>query len=462
MSSIGSGALDRILSQVRALGNARRTGGKEKAAAASVVALVYLAVVFRQGKRPKLVCRRSGHNVRVLRALAGVVDRPYYPSWLTPNAHVNCLLGYAKRGITVSKTRELIRCWDGGTFAMDWRNRDRDQPDLPADAPTLLVIHGLNGHSEEACVLYSMENAHKRGWRAVAMNHRGCGGTRLTSGWTYNGAFTGDVRLAVSHVRNRYPEAPLYAIGYSLGANLLVKYLGEEGRNGFRPLAGAVSVSNPWNFEDNTMASGRAKGLVAAVMGKVYSLALATGVKASMKPHVDNEFLRRRKEIDFAGSFRAMTLWEIDSNVVVPMWGYTDAAHYHRDGSSSRYLADVRCPLLCINAEDDPICQTALFPLEEARRNPWVIFVITKAGGHIGFGEGFNPWGRQSWADRLVTRYFDALTAERARCDEEATAAASTGSTTVPVPAGSDPAEGTRESTRRPLPPAAVAASARL
>lgn len=73
----------------------------------------------------------------------------------------------------------------------------------------------------------------------------------------------------------------MYAIGYSLGANLLVKYLGEEGRNGFRPLAGAVSVSNPWNFEDNTMASGRAKGLVAAVMGKVYSWALATGVKVT-------------------------------------------------------------------------------------------------------------------------------------------------------------------------------------
>ncbi|CAB1107995.1 unnamed protein product [Ectocarpus sp. CCAP 1310/34] len=108
MSSIGSGALNRILSRVRALTNARRTGGKEKAAAASLVALVYLSVVFRQRTRPKLVCRR--HNMRVLRALAGVVDRPYYPSWLTPNAHMNCLLGYAKRGITVSKTRELIRC----------------------------------------------------------------------------------------------------------------------------------------------------------------------------------------------------------------------------------------------------------------------------------------------------------------------------------------------------------------
>ncbi|CAN0170596.1 unnamed protein product, partial [Scytosiphon promiscuus] len=91
------------------------------------------------------------------------------------------------------------------------------------------------------------ENAHKRGWRAVAMNHRGCGGTLLTSGWAYNGAFTGDVRLAVNHIHGRYPDAPLYAVGYSLGASLLVKYLGEEGRNGHRPLAGAVSVSNPWN-----------------------------------------------------------------------------------------------------------------------------------------------------------------------------------------------------------------------
>lgn len=67
---------------------------------------------------------------------------------------------------------------------------------------------------------------------------------------------------------------------------------------------------------------------------------------------------------------------------------------YHRDGSSCRYLSDVRCPLLCINAEDDPICQPGLYPLDSARRNPCVIFVTTTAGGHIGFGEGFNPWGR--------------------------------------------------------------------
>lgn len=112
---VGSAALDRLLSQLRALASARRATNNARAAAAaaaaSAVAAFYLAAVFRQGQRPKLVCKRNGHNVRVLRALVGLVDRPYFPSWLTPNAHVNCLLGYAKKGITVSKTRELVRCW---------------------------------------------------------------------------------------------------------------------------------------------------------------------------------------------------------------------------------------------------------------------------------------------------------------------------------------------------------------
>lgn len=116
----GSAALDRLLSQLRSLVSARRrtTGGSNNtaravaaAATASAVAAFYLAAVFRQGRRPEVLCKRNGHNVRVLRALAGLVDRPYFPSWLTPNGHVNCLLGYAKRGIAVSKTRELVRCW---------------------------------------------------------------------------------------------------------------------------------------------------------------------------------------------------------------------------------------------------------------------------------------------------------------------------------------------------------------
>lgn len=78
-------------------------------------------MVFRQGRRPEVVCRRNGHNVRVLRVLASVIDHPYYPSWLTPNAHINCMLGFVKRGPKVNKTRELVRAW-GEFFAVVMRN----------------------------------------------------------------------------------------------------------------------------------------------------------------------------------------------------------------------------------------------------------------------------------------------------------------------------------------------------
>lgn len=109
-------ALDNILSRIYALREARRRGGKA-AAAASLVAFFYLAAVFRQGRRPEVVCRRNGHNVRILRVLARVIGHPYYPSWLTPNAHINCMLGFAKRGPKVNKTREFVRAW-GELFAV--------------------------------------------------------------------------------------------------------------------------------------------------------------------------------------------------------------------------------------------------------------------------------------------------------------------------------------------------------
>lgn len=81
---------------------------------------------------------------------------------------------------------------------------------------------------------------------------------------------------------SRYPEAPLFAVGFSLGANLLVKYLGEEGRLGERPLTGAIAISNPWNLEDNNIGGhDRAQGFVEAIIAKIYSFALTIGLKVN-------------------------------------------------------------------------------------------------------------------------------------------------------------------------------------
>lgn len=87
-------------------------------------------------------------------------------------------------------------------------------------------------------------------------------------------------KTRIKKINRRYPEAPIFAVGFSLGANLLVKYLGEEGRHGGRPLAGAVAVSNPWNFENNHLSGvRRPKSVVERIMSKFYSLALTAGLK---------------------------------------------------------------------------------------------------------------------------------------------------------------------------------------
>lgn len=116
MADSGSKPLDYLLKRVSVLTRARRHGGKA-AAAASLVALFYLSVVLRQGRRPTITYRRTSHNLRMLRALAAVIDRPYYPSWLTPSGHINSALGFFKRGPRVAKTRELVRTW--GELSLD-------------------------------------------------------------------------------------------------------------------------------------------------------------------------------------------------------------------------------------------------------------------------------------------------------------------------------------------------------
>lgn len=112
-------------------------------------------------------------------------------------------------------------------------------------------------------------------------------------------------------------------MGYSLGANLLVKYLGEEGKHGYHPLAGAVAVSNPWNFENNSVGGGTPKGFVETLLGKFYSLALTVGLKVKTKARdvrclalllaVAVVFFGGVKYFELLGDAAARSRWDVNS-----------------------------------------------------------------------------------------------------------------------------------------------------
>eukprot|EP00611_Tribonema_gayanum_P023700 TRINITY_DN5047_c0_g2_i1.p3 TRINITY_DN5047_c0_g2~~TRINITY_DN5047_c0_g2_i1.p3 ORF type:complete len:276 (+),score=67.55 TRINITY_DN5047_c0_g2_i1:2683-3510(+) len=272
-----------------------------------------------------------------------------------------------------------------------------------------------------------MAMAHARGWRAAAFNHRGCGGTELSSPWGYNGAFTGDIRLAINNLHHRFPGAPVMAAAYSLGANLLVKYLGEEGRHGCAPLAAAVVVSNPWTLEATHVSGEQAAphhGPLDWIVGRAYGLLLTLGLRMYVKRHQHLTGLIGREDLDMEGALKATQLAHFDKALTVPMWGYEDLTHYHVDASSWRYLADVKVPLMCINAADDPLVPPSMWPPSQTlEANPNVIFVSTKGGGHIGWCQGANPLKGLSWADEVLIEYLAAALETRGA---EETAAAAT------------------------------------
>ncbi|KAL6213815.1 hypothetical protein ACLB2K_013254 [Fragaria x ananassa] len=151
--------------------------------------------------------------------------------------------------------RELFYLSDGGTIALDWlmnsdvlgSNIDRTSaiPEYNI-TPIVLAIPGLTSDSESPYIKHLAFNTAQKGWNVVVTNHRGLGGVSITSDCFYNAGWTEDLRAVINHLHHEYPKAPLYVVGTSIGANILVKYLGEDGDS--VPVAGAVAICSPWDL----------------------------------------------------------------------------------------------------------------------------------------------------------------------------------------------------------------------
>lgn len=140
---------------------------------------------------------------------------------------------------------ELLSTPDGGTVSIDWAPSLIKMP--ADDTPTLVLLHGLTGGSHESYIRALVETMTRdHGYRCVVFNARACANTELTSAQLYCGSWTEDLRMVVKHIRKTLPEAKLMSVGFSLGANILMNYMGEEGDN--CEFLGAMSVGNPFDL----------------------------------------------------------------------------------------------------------------------------------------------------------------------------------------------------------------------
>ncbi|PVZ97281.1 hypothetical protein BB558_001162 [Smittium angustum] len=298
----------------------------------------------------------------------------------------------------VKYDRELFKTQDGGTVSIDWAP---PLSEVPIDnRPVVFILHGLSGGSHEYYVraVTRMLTSEQYNFRVIVMNARGCSRTPVTSPRLYNASYTNDFRLVVNNIKQRLPGSVLFGVGFSLGSNVLVKYVGEEGEN--CPLTAAISVCNPFDLRKSSEYVQRP-----TLLNKyVYEPNLARGIMRSMKRHYDvlstGDFTEKLDKLNMKSGMR-----DID-DLVATVFGYESRFHYYEEGSSKNFLDKVKVPLLCINSMDDPVCPPECIPKEEFSKNPHLVLALTNYGGHLGFFEGIYP---EIWYKKPIAEFFKAI-----------------------------------------------------
>ncbi|KAF2118723.1 medium-chain fatty acid ethyl ester synthase/esteras-like protein 1 [Lophiotrema nucula] len=261
------------------------------------------------------------------------------------------------------------------------------------DRPMLVCLHGLTGGSHEVYLRQVVAPVTAAGWEACVVNGRGCALSKITTPQLFNSRSTWDVRQTIKYLRQIFPNRPLYGVGFSLGANILTNYLGEEGADCV--LKAAVACSNPWNLEVCH------HSLMRGVIGReVYSKVMGGNMMGLYQRH--KEQILRNEEIDPEVVAKCKYLYEFDRVIQAPTWGYPTEGAYYRDAQSVDAVTAVRIPFLGINATDDPISSIEAIPWEEFKRNPYAVLVTTNWGGHLSW---FQPGGKR-WFATAIAAFF--------------------------------------------------------
>ncbi len=298
------------------------------------------------------------------------------PRWLA-SAHLQTLAGkFLRRKSDPVLTRERIDTPDGDFLDVDW------MPETDPTAPLVLVLHGLEGHTKRGYMVHTFLALADRGLRAVALNFRGCSGEVNRAPRFYHSGETEDVGFVVDLLRERFPTRPLMAIGFSLGGNILLKYLGEQKPGDPSAVSAAVVVSVPYD-----LAAGAA-ALEQTGMARIYSRYFLRSLLAKVR----EKKIVLANVLDLDAVWASATLRDFDDAATAKLHGFTDAEDYYQKSSSNRFISSVGVPTLIIHSRDDPFLPIAALPLSAIKANPFLNLILTDHGGHVGFFEGGPPW----------------------------------------------------------------------
>jgi predicted alpha/beta-fold hydrolase len=321
-------------------------------------------------------------------------EHTYTPAWWVPGAHLQTLWGKLARRAPVVDTR--VERWatpDDDEVEI----RRLDPPaDAPADVPRLLLLHGLEGTIRSHYLRGTIAEARRRGWGADALIFRGCNGEVNRARRMYHSGETTDLDFTIRRLLREHPASPFVLAGFSLGGNVLLKWLGEQGAAVPHRVRAAAAVSVPFELE-------RGSRHIERGFSRVYSRNFLRSLQGKARSK-----LQLHPDLFDAGALaRATTIYEFDDAVTAPVHGFAGASDYYARSSSIGFLSAIRLPTLLLSAYDDPFLPREV--LEDvavvARSNPHLTAEFHERGGHVGFVSGRNPLRPHYFAEERTTAF---------------------------------------------------------
>lgn len=323
-----------------------------------------------------------------------IIRSDFRPARGLANPHLQTLLPVLPfvRSPQPAAQREIITLPDGDTTAADWAAPTRHS--AAPDAPVMIVLHGLEGSSESSYARWLLHEAAASGWRAAVLHFRDCGGHRNQLPRRYHAGDTDDLSHFLGIVGRRYPHAPRFVAGFSLGGNALLKYLGQAGAAANCDRAVAVSV--PFELQK---ASDRLSG----GFSRLYQWHLMRNMRNAMRRKFDPQ----TAPFDFERAERARDFETFDDIVTAPLHGFSGKDDYYSSCSSRQYLRGIERETLIIHAEDDPFMSPDVVP-DASELSPAVTLELSRFGGHVGFISGGAPGNLEFWLPGRIIGFLGA------------------------------------------------------
>jgi len=317
-----------------------------------------------------------------------VANSTYRAPWFLSNGHLQTLFPHLLRCVSgVRYERERINTPDNDFLDLDW---------VRSGARRLAVVaHGLEGDSKRHYMLGMFKALAKHRWDVVAWNARGCSGEpNRTARFTHSGA-TEDLQTVLSRVLSTNDYSEIVLLGFSLGGNLTLKYLGERCRRLDPHIKAAVALSVPCDLRSGSIQLAKPAN---QMYMRRFLVTLHDKIRALMR--------LMPGKIDDRDYEKMRTFKDFDDRYTAPLHGFKDAEDYWRQCSCKPYLKDIQIPTLLVNARNDPFLADRCYPVEEARQNPNLHLEMPVSGGHVGF-VSFNHDG-EYWSETRAADFLGA------------------------------------------------------